>query len=502
LTFKSSIMPKVESNLSSRAWQPHPYQRRGMKRLLSNACTALWLDPGMGKTSTVLGAFKVLKKQGMSRKLVVIAPLRPCYLVWPKELKEWVDFHELTMTVLHGDNKDVNIYADTDIYVINPEGLPWLMGRAEGTRKSRLEIILDDDAGAVLVVDEITKFKHTNTQRFKTLKPALELFARRWTLTGSPSPNGYLDLFGQIFVCDMGHSLGRYISHYRNEYFAPSGYGGYTWLLQEGAETRIQRKLKPLVFSLDVNDYLEVPKVLDNIVRVELPPKALKIYKELHNEMLTVLESGKVVTAMSVAAASIKCMQVANGGLYHNVSTENLIQKHEPRTHEQIHDAKTEALLDIIEELGGKPVFIAYNFQHDLERLRKALGKNLAVLGGKGSNPGGIKYDLMLESGWNSGQITTMAGHPASIGHGLNLQGCQPEDLIIYGDQWDFELYDQLVRRFSRQGNKQRHFRGHHIIATGTVDEALYASKGYKGDLQATLRNAMKARIYKPKNKS
>lgn len=482
-------------------WVPHTYQKKSVKFLLEHAAAALWLDPGLGKTSITLAAFKMLFKKQISRKMLVIAPLRPCYLVWPKEVEEWAEFNQFKVAILHGPGKEAAVHSDADIYVINPEGLEWLTSKAPGSKYTRLQIILDGDNGAVLAVDEVTKFKHTNTLRFKTIAGRgahagmLRYFGYRWTLTGTCAPNGYLDLFGQIFVADMGVALGKYISHYRASYFDAGGYGNHTFTLQDGAEKKIQTKLKPLVLRMDAEDYLDLPKLLVNKVMVELPPAARKVYDELEIEMYSQLEGGEIVTALGAAAASMKCRQVANGGLYLNKDVPGeLLRQAKNREWVDLHTAKIDAVQEIIESVQGKPVFITYDFNHDLARLRVALGKDVPVLGGKGSGPAGIKYDKMLEAAWNNDELPVLLGHPASIGHGLNLQKSSCADMIIHSDTWDQELYDQVIRRVRRQGNTVGFLRLHHIIAIDTVDETLYASHGRKGGVQKALMDAMKNR--------
>ena len=481
----------------SRNWTPHNYQKRAVKWLLEHACAALWLDPGLGKTSIVLAAFKILKKVGLVRRMLVIAPLRPCYLVWPKEQEEWIEFHGLSMVVLHGANKEKNLYADVDIFVINYEGLDWLTSIAPKQKKCRLQEWYEQgDKQVMLCTDEVTRLKHPGTKRFKLLKPWLGIFGRRWTLTGTCAPNGYMDLFGQMYVADEGAALGRYITHYRNAYFTASGFGNYTWTLQEGADKKIQARVKPLVLRMDAEDYLSLPKLLVNKVYVELPEEARRVYKDLEDEMYTILESEKVVTALSAAAASTKCRQVANGGLYLNPEFEigQVAPDRKTREWENLHTAKIDAVMEIVEELQGKPVFITYDFHHDLARLRTAFGKDIPVLGGRGSGAAGIRNDLMLEKAWNADKLPVLLGNPAAIGHGLNLQKSSCTDLIMHSDTWDQELYDQVIRRIRRQGNKHSFLRLHHIIAADTIDEVLFVSHGRKGGIQKALQDSMKAR--------
>ena len=219
-------------------WKPHAYQKKGIKFLLENACAALFLDPGLGKTSITLGAIKILLAKGLMRKVLIIAPLRVCHSVWPKEIEKWQDFSKLRIEVLHGKDKDAALKRDADIYLINPEGLDWLL-KTEKTKtvsaktgKERTKVTVNvrefKKLGFdTLVIDELTKFKHTNSSRFKALMQVHKTFGRRWGLTGSPASNGLLDLFGQAYILDEGRALGPYISHYRMKYF-DQGYDGFS----------------------------------------------------------------------------------------------------------------------------------------------------------------------------------------------------------------------------------------------------------------------------------
>ena len=371
---RSELLQSVSSALSvvkPQPWQPHFYQKRFTRFLLENGCAAGWLDPGLGKTSCTLAAFKILKAEGMVERMLVIAPRRVCRLVWPAEIQKWTDFNGITTALLHGSKKDAALESDADVYLINPEGLPWLM------QKGRLLKI----GAEILCIDESSKFKHTNTQRFKLMRPILNRFQRRWTLTGTPSPNGYMDVFGQIYLTDMGAALGQYITHYRNNYFDATGFGGYTWELKKDAEKKIQQRLKPVVMRLDAKDYLKLPKETPISVFVELPADVRKVYDEMEEKMLTEIESEKV-TAVSAAVATMKCCQIANGGLFKQGEMDkNGLTIRARREWANLHDEKTDAVVDIIEELGGKPVLIAYDFEHDLDRLLEKLGKDSPRMG-------------------------------------------------------------------------------------------------------------------------
>lgn len=454
-------------------WTPHPYQLEAVKFLVSRGGAGLFLDPGLGKTSVVLAAFKVLKNRGMVRRMLVIAPRRVMHLVWPEEIKLWEEFKDLRYCVLHGDNKDELVNANADIFIINPEGLGWLM--QEG-RFTRLKC-------EVLCVDELTKFKHTNTQRFKSIKPMLFRFQRRWGLTGTPAPNGLMDLFGQCFMLDMGAALGRFITHYRNTYFYSSGYGGYSWTIRPGADIEILERIKPLALRMQAEDYLALPEIVHQNVVVELPPTARRVYQQMEELFISQLGDTEVA-ATNAAAAGNKCTQIANGAVYGSISlTEG------PREVHEVHDAKLDALEALVEELNGQPALVLYAYDHDRERILRRLGNPPCIGGGTSDK----QADLYC-SAFNAGQMPVLLAHPASAGHGLNLQKVS-NHVIWFGLTWDLELYDQAFRRVYRQGNPNTHVFIHHIIAKDTIDETILKVVGQKDRTQRSLLAALKAAL-------
>lgn len=463
-----------------------------MKFLLEHAASALFLDPGLGKTSITLAAIKLLKQKKVLGKVLLIAPLRVCYSVWPKEVEKWTDFKKLKVVVLHGPNKNKMIKEDADIYVINPEGLDWLLSSTKsktsrGTTKVEVDIRKFKQFGFdTLVVDELSKFKHTNTIRFKALKSVLHTFHRRWGLTGSPASNGLIDLFGQCYVLDQGRTLGAYISHYRMTYFIPS-YDGFNWDLRPGADQEIYARLAPLVLRMSAEDYLEMPELIENNIRVALPAKALEIYNHLEDDLIAKIND-KVIVASTAAAASIKCRQVANGGIYLDQDVTALIKL--PKTTKEwvnLHTVKVDALADLIEELQGSPLLVAYDFLHDLNRLQEKLGKDVPYIGGGTST----KRSAELEKLWNAGKLPVLLGHPQSIAHGLNLQE-MGNHVCWHSLTWNYELYDQFIRRVLRQGNKAKKVFVHHIIAKSTIDEIMLGVVRSKKNGQNALFDALK----------
>jgi SNF2 family DNA or RNA helicase len=478
---------------SAKPWTPHSYQKKAVKFLLEHAAGALFLDPGLGKTSITLAAIKMLKQKKVLDKVLLIAPLRVCYSVWPKEVEKWEDFNDIKVVVLHGPNKDALLKTEADVYVINPEGLEWLLQvektkTAQGKTKVSVDLRRWKQLGFdTLVVDELSKFKHINTNRFKALKLVLHTFRRRWGLTGSPAPNGLMDLFGQCYILDQGRTLGQYITHYRMKYFVPS-HDGFSWNIREGAEQEIYERLSPLALRMAADDYLDMPTLIENNIRVDLPEKVMEIYDRLENDLIAKLDA-KVVVASNAAAASMKCRQVANGGIYLDPEVEALVKlPKSKREWVNLHTEKVDALADLIEELQGSPILVAYDFEHDLDRLRERLGQDVPYIGGGVS----AKRSAELEKAWNAGRLPVLLGHPQAMAHGLNLQEVG-HHVCWHSLTWDYELYDQFIRRVLRQGNKSKKVFVHHIIARNTIDHAILAAVKSKRNGQNALFAALKS---------
>lgn len=481
----------------SKPWTPHAYQKKAVKFLLEHAASALFLDPGLGKTSITLAAIKLLKQKKVLDKVLLIAPLRVCYSVWPKEVEKWEDFEHLKVVVLHGPNKEALLKEDADVYVINPEGLDWLLQvkktKVVSPKTGKVTTKVDVDLRRwkalgfdTLVIDELSKFKHTNTNRFKSLKLVLNTFRRRWGLTGSPASNGLMDLFGQCYILDQGRTLGPYITHYRMKYFNPS-HDGFSWVLREGADEEIYERLAPLALRMAADDYLDMPALIENNIRVDLPGDVLQVYSQLEDDLIAKLGDG-VVVASNAAAASMKCRQVVNGGIYLDPDIEKLVKA--PKSKREwlnLHTEKVDALADLIEELQGSPLLVAYDFEHDLDRLREKLGQDVPYIGGGVT----AKRSTELEKAWNAGELPVLLGHPQAMAHGLNLQEVG-HHVCWHSLTWDFELYDQFIRRVLRQGNKSKKVFVHHIIAKGTIDEVVLSALKSKRKGQNALFDALK----------
>jgi SNF2 family DNA or RNA helicase len=481
----------------SKPWQPHAYQKKAVKFLLEHAASALFLDPGLGKTSVTLAAIKLLKQKKVLNKVLLIAPLRVCYSVWPKETDKWTDFGGLKVAVLHGPRKDEALKSDADIYVINHEGLDWLTQvkkvKTVSAKTGRVTTKMVVDLRRfkafgfdTLVVDELSKFKHSSSGRFKVLKEVLDTFRRRWGLTGSPASNGLMDLFGQCYILDQGRTLGQYVSHYRMKYFVPS-HDGFSWNIREGAEDEIYERISPLALRMAADDYLDMPALIENNIRVDLPDKVMDMYTTLEDDLIAKLDA-KVIVASTAAAASIKCRQVANGGIYLDPEVQALVKlPKSSREWVNLHTEKVDALADLIDELQGSPLLVAYDFAHDLDRLQEKLGQEVPYIGGGIS----AKRSAELEQLWNAGKLPVLLGHPQAMAHGLNLQE-MGSHVCWHSLTWDYELYDQFIRRVLRQGNKSKKVFVHHILARGTIDEVVLSALKSKRRGQNALFDALK----------
>ena len=317
-----------------------------------------------------------------------------------------------------------------------------------------------------LVIDEVHQFKHQSSQRFKALSPVLDTFRYRWGLTGSPTANGLMDLFGQCYVLDLGRTLGPYITHYRAKYFIPDA-KGITWKLGAGMAPLIYGRIEPLMLRLDPSQYLDLPELVPVDVKIDLPETARRVYDELEHDLITGIEN-HVIVASNAGSAAIKLRQVASGGIFH---TAPLIvgQPKAKRDFTNLHEEKTRALLELVDELQGSPLLVAYDFEHDLDRLRKAFNKK--------DYPGAVfacdvsmKNFKAMERAWNDGEIQVLFGHPASLSMSINLQE-SGNHVAWYTLIHDYMLYDQFNRRVLRSGNKHKRVFVHHLIARNTVDD-------------------------------
>lgn len=397
-------------------------------------------------------------------KVLVVAPLRVAEDTWSRETQKWDHLKHLRISKVLGSQKtrEEALEADADIYVINRENVVWLVDYY----KSRWPFDM-------LVIDELSSFKSSKSQRFKALKKVTPLINRTVGLTGTPTPNGYLDLWPQMYLLDRGERLGKTMTGYRDRYFNPGKRNGYTvfnWELKDMAEAAIQNRIKDICISMDAKDFLELPERINNNVNVTMDAKARELYKELEKELILQIGEDEI-TALTAATLTNKLLQMSNGAVYDA-----------DRKFVHIHDEKLEALEEIL-EFNEEPVLVFYNFKHDFERLKDRFKK---------LNPRTLQTSEDIQD-WNEGKIRLLLAHPASIGHGLNIQA-GGHIIVWFGLTWSLELYMQANARLDRQGQTNNVI-VHHLITEGTVDEDVMAALERKGTGQQDLLNAVKARI-------
>jgi SNF2 family DNA or RNA helicase len=453
-------------------WNPHEYQMSALHGMLANPGYGMFAEPGLGKTSTTLAAYLTLKQHNAAKGLLVVAPLRPVYKVWPAEVAKWSDFKSLSWTILHGPHKETRLKAvnRTDLYFINYEGLAWLEGQLKGMKDWPFD---------VLCLDESTKIKNTSTQRFKVCKRLRDRFSRVWELTGTPAPNGLENLFGQVYMLDGGERLGRFVTHFRREYFTEYPQrGGYSlWEPRKDSQQRIQAKIADITLALRAEDYLKMPRKIENRIEVDLPASALKVYKGVEDDFFAELASG-AVTAANAAAKSMKLRQIASGGVY---GTEG---------EQGVHSAKMEALADLIEEQEGQPLLVAVGYKHEVEAIRKHLkDDSIPYLGGGVS----MNESNKIIDDWNAGRIPVLLAHPTSVAHGLNLQA-GGNAVVWYTLTWNLEEFDQFNARVYRQG-QTKPVTFHYIVAVDTIDDSVLTALRDKDRTQKALMSALKEKI-------
>lgn len=455
------------------AFIPKSYQKECIRFGLTRPAAGFLLAPGLGKTAIILFIFKLLKKRGIVDELLVLAKKRIIYDVWPDEIEKWgLDFEHV---LLHGGKKTARLDRNADVWLMNYEGLPWLVKQKKFFGRGKR---------IMLACDESSKLKSSGTVRFRKLRKLLPKFTRRYIMTGSPAPNGLMGLFSQTYVLDLGKTFGPYITKFRNDYFYPSGYMGHDWVLQDGAEKRMFKALRPLMIRYG-HDQLDLPPLTFVDRWVNLPANARKRYADMEQEFVTQIRNHEIV-ASNAAVASGKLRQIANGGIYLDREYDERGRPIGKRKYIRIHDRKCENLVDLVEELNGEPAFIAYEFKHDLARLRRYF-PDAPVLnsGTKDAEAAKLKRD------WNAGKIPILFAHPESAAHGLNMQG-SGGIVVFFSMTWNLENYEQFIQRVWRQGQKRRVI-VYRILARDSVDEIMVAALKRKDHTQQSLLKAMEA---------
>lgn len=452
-------------------FRPHSYQRHCINKILETKKLGLFLDMGLGKTVTTLTAVKELKYNRFQVcKVLVIAPKKVAEGTWTKEAAKWNHTKMLRVSpVLGSQAKRIRaLNTPADLYVINRENVCWLVDYYRNAWPFDM-----------VVIDESSSFKSHSAKRFKALAGISSRISRMVELTGTPSPNGLADLWSQVYLLDGGERLGKRYSQFRERYFQPDKRGAdgmiYSYEAKPGTEESILAKISDICISMKAEDYLELPDLTYHEVPVELDKKSWKAYQDLERKMILELpEDDELISVTSAAALSNKLLQLANGAVYD-----------EERQVHEVHDCKIEAFLELVESLQGKPVLVFYNYQHDRERILKALEKS------------GLRIRELKttqdEDDWNAGRIDILLTHPASSAYGLNLQQ-GGNHVIWFGLTWNYELYTQANKRLHRQGQVNKVII-HHLVSTGTRDEDVMTALKRKDDVQNWVMESLKARI-------
>lgn len=449
-------------------FKPHVYQTHAIQKILDLPAVALFLDMGLGKTVVTLTAIaELLHDRFEVYKVLVIAPLRVADVTWPEEVAKWDHLKYLRISKVLGTEKQrkAALAAPADIYVINRENVEWLVN-AYG-KYWPFDMV---------VVDELSSFKSSKARRFRALRKVRPLINRIVGLTGTPAPNGLIDLWAQLYLLDRGERLGKTVTGYRSRYFDPGRRDPkrhivYNWVPKPGAESAIHGKISDICVSMSAKDWLDLPERMNNIVTVRLPAEAREKYQQLERDLLLPFTEGDVV-ADTAAVLSNKLLQLANGAVYD-----------ENGGVQEVHDAKLEVLEDVIEAANGKPVLVFYAYRHDLARLKRCFPTARCLE---------TADDIRK---WNKGEISLLLAHPASAGHGLNLQA-GGHIIVWFGLTWSLELYHQANARLDRQGQKHGVI-VHHLVTEGTMDEQVLKALEGKTMGQDALLAAVKARIEK-----
>lgn len=462
---------------------PHLYQWKAIVLGIVNSFFAFFLEPGMGKTVVILHIFKFLKNLGRTKGMLVVAPIRPMYQVWPKEVTKWTFSKGLKVEILHGPDKMSALCREADIYVINPQGLKWLFQTAlKGKRNFPFDI---------LVIDESGKFKNPSSKILKrVLAPKLHKFKRRYILNGSPAPDSYIDLWGQFLLVDLGKKFGTAITDFRNRYFKGTGFKGKVYVPHDDeARETILRRASHMCLVLRSKDYLDMPPFMENIIEVELPRKAMEVYVQIEKDLFTQIDEAPL-EIKSAGVASMSCRQIASGALYKPVEEGQVPPPSDKREWFDLHTEKVDALVDLIEELQGNPLLIGYEFHHDLVRMRDALKKKLGIkLLHIGRGVSG-KEASKIEDAWNKNKLRVLALHYSSA-EGLNLQDSRCCDAVLFTPTWSLFTWEQWYQRVYRQGMQGSCFRLHYILARGTVDEVVKKRVEGKDKDQKNMKNML-----------
>lgn len=447
----------------------HNYQKHCVDKIINDNNVGLFLDMGLGKTLiTLTSVNELLYNRFEINKVLVIAPKKVAEATWQNEIAKWPHLKHLRYsTVLGTERQRIKaLNTPADIYIINRENVVWLV-----------DLYKNNWPFDTVVCDEFSSFKSHQSKRFKALKSVKPHINRLIGLTGTPSPNGLLDLWSQVYLLDGGQRLGKSYHGFRANYFK-SDYMGYSYEPIPDTEKIVTEKISDICVSMKADDYLDLPDAIDSVIPVCLTPKAKKQYEDMEKKMVLEIADAELIDATSAAALSNKLLQLANGAIYD-----------EDHNYHEIHDCKIEAFMELIEQLNGKSALVFYNYQHDLVRLQEALAKTkLRVKKLEGAQD---------QNDWNSGKIDILLTHPASSAYGLNLQQ-GGNHVIWFGLNWNYELYVQANKRLHRQGQTEKVII-HHLVTQNTRDEDVMAALEKKENVQNYVLESLKARIKKIK---
>ena len=445
-------------------YQPHDYQKYATKFIIDHPVAAILLQMGLGKSVITLTAIQQLLAIGSVHRVLVIGPLRVARDTWPAEIEKWDHLSRLEYSVAVGTESErrAALMLDVPIHIINRENVQWLI------ESSHIPFEYD-----MIVIDELSSFKNHQAKRFKSLMKQRHRVSRVVGLTGTPSSNGLMDLFAEYKLLDMGKRLGRFITQYRQDFFVPDKCGFdrvYSWKPRPGAEQEIYRRISDITVSMKSVDFLKMPECVINRVPVAMDSNERELYDELKTELVLSL-GDDIIDAKNAAALSGKLTQMSNGAVYSEAGDAI-----------RLHDRKLDALEDLIEAANGNPVLVAYWYQHDIQRIQERFPKVRTLR---------TSRDI---ADWNAGKIPVAAIHPASAGHGLNLQA-GGSTLVWFGLTWSLELYQQTNARLWRQGQQAETVVIHHIITTDTIDEQIMDALERKDRTQAALIDAVRAQL-------
>lgn len=446
-------------------YEAHDYQKRATELVISTPKIGLFLDMGLGKTVITMTAIQDLMFDRFEvSRVLVIAPKRVAEDTWTREHAKWDHLKDLKISKVLGTaaQRRKALEAEADIYVIGRDNVVWLVEHLQKVHKGW--------PFDMVVIDELSSFKNPQAKRFRALRKAMPYVKRVVGLTGTPSPNGLMDLWAEVYLLDRGERLGSTLGAYRERYFRPgarNGYVVYKWDALPGARKEIEAKISDICVSMSAADYLRLPKRIDNVIPVQLSPAEMAAYKTMEAEQLLQIEDDDIA-ALNAAAVMTKLLQIANGSVY---AVDGKVV--------QIHNAKLEVLEEIIDTTDG-PVLVFYSYKHDLAAIQGSI---------KGARVLNSTADI---ADWNAGKVQVLLAHPASVGYGLNLQE-GGHVIVWYGLTWSLELYQQANARLYRQG-QEKPVIIHHLIAEGTVDEEVMQALQHKDTSQAALLSALKER--------